>query len=245
MVQLNYRWRGGIMLIEKKCSKCKDIKSVLEFHKSKASKDGYKDWCKECRKVETKKYREENKDVILSKKRQWYKDTKKMANARTQSQLELNAKTCSQCNEDKKILEFRERANGGFYSICKQCENSNNKQYRKNNPDKINKIKVHTEQRRRIQSSKLPHDFTVEEWESCLKVFDFKCAYCGVETVDMCQDHFIPLSKEGGYTKTNIIPSCRSCNCQKHNILFDEWYPNFEHYTEERHYKIINYLKDL
>lgn len=233
------------MTKEKQCSKCKTTKLVSEFHRNRSSADGYKDWCKECRKVETKKYREKNRDIILIKKRKWYRSTKKRATERTKSQLKEVDKVCTQCENKKSILDFRERANGGFYSVCRECENENNRAYRKNNPGIINKIKVQTEQRRRLQSAALPRDFTAEEWEECMRAFDFKCAYCGSETDDMCQDHFIPLSKNGGYTKSNIIPSCRSCNCKKHNILFEEWYPSFEHYSEERERRIINYLKNL
>ena len=35
-------------LIKKQCGKCRKIKSIEEFHKSKSSKDGFYCQCKEC-----------------------------------------------------------------------------------------------------------------------------------------------------------------------------------------------------
>jgi len=50
--------------MNKKCSKCKDVKSIDEFHKKKASKDSYKSICKKCTSEYKKKYRKENADKI-------------------------------------------------------------------------------------------------------------------------------------------------------------------------------------
>lgn len=233
------------MLRNKECSRCKQTKSVLEFHKSKSSKDGYKSWCKECRKLETKKYREQNKEALNAKKKQWYKDTKKIAKIRTDSELKLGKKTCNQCNIEKVVTDFRERSNGGFYSICKNCENANNKTYRKENRDIVNRCKTLTENRRRSAKRKLKSDFTVKEWEFCKAEFGGKCAYCGKSSKQLCQDHFFPLSKGGEYTKRNIIPSCRSCNSRKGNKTFSEWYNNDKSYSRKREQTIINYLQKL
>ncbi len=59
------------------------------------------------------------------------------------------------------------------------------------------------------------------------------------------QDHFIPLTKGGGYTKENIIPACRSCNASKQNADFEEWYPQYEYYSKEREQKILDYMGGL
>jgi len=40
---------------EKKCSRCKNKKSVDEFHKNKSTKDGYHQYCKECNSNDKKK----------------------------------------------------------------------------------------------------------------------------------------------------------------------------------------------
>lgn len=42
--------------ITKHCSKCREIKSLGEFHKSKTYKDGHRCWCKTCEKEHAQSY---------------------------------------------------------------------------------------------------------------------------------------------------------------------------------------------
>ena len=229
----------------KKCSKCGIIKELNQFHKDKNSKDGYKVWCKECRQKETKKYREKNKDKLSKSKKEWYQSTKLNANLRNEIQLKIKNKKCSKCNKIKPILDFRNRANGGFYSVCRECENIRNKEYKINNPTKINELRVIHENRRRYKKNNLAKNFTQKEWNECKKFFNNKCAYCGKEMKNLTQDHFIPLSSEGEYTKYNIIPCCRSCNSSKHDKNFYEWYINYPFYSKSRIEKIEEYFRSL
>jgi len=46
--------------VNKKCSKCKEVKPVNEFGKLNKRKDGLKELCKECKRKETKEYRTKN-----------------------------------------------------------------------------------------------------------------------------------------------------------------------------------------
>lgn len=229
----------------KKCSKCGEYKKFELFHRDKNSKDGYKTWCKDCRKKETKEYRKKHREKVLEAKREWYKKTKTEIEIRNKRALELIEKKCTSCEEIKEIKQFRQRANGGYYSVCKQCENKKNKEYRKNNPDKINELKVISENRRRYQKSKLDKSLTSKEWNECKKFFNNECAYCGRKMNNLTQDHFIPLSKDGEYSKKNIIPSCRSCNSRKNNKDFYEWYKEDIHYSKERLNKIEEYFRSL
>lgn len=198
--------------------------------------------------VEKKKQKNTEKNIekkYLKLKREWYKKTKTEIEIRNKRALELIEKKCTSCEEIKEIKQFRQRANGGYYSVCKQCENKKNKEYRKNNPDKINELKVISENRRRYQKSKLDKSLTSKEWNECKKFFNNECAYCGRKMNNLTQDHFIPLSKDGEYSKKNIIPSCRSCNSRKNNKDFYEWYKEDIHYSKERLNKIEEYFRSL
>jgi hypothetical protein len=85
--------------------------------------------------------------------------------------------------------------------------------------------------------------YTKEDWIRCKEYFDNCCAYCGRHMDRLTQDHFIPLSKGGGYVKDNIVPACKSCNDSKGTKDFNEWYSNQPYFSDERVEKILSYLK--
>lgn len=59
------------------------------------------------------------------------------------------------------------------------------------------------------------NDFTVEQWEAKKKLYDFRCAYCGVRPRILTQDHIVPISKRGPHTDSNVVPACGPCNSSK------------------------------
>jgi 5-methylcytosine-specific restriction endonuclease McrA len=55
-------------------------------------------------------------------------------------------------------------------------------------------------------------------------LFDKRCAYCDEKIVGLPDpDHVIPLAKGGHNTIGNILPACRTCNCDKRDLIVDEW----------------------
>jgi len=71
--------------MEKQCCKCKEIKNVNEFGKLKSSKNGFRYDCKSCR----KKYREDAKDIIKNKQKEYYVNNKqKLLESSKQYQIE-------------------------------------------------------------------------------------------------------------------------------------------------------------
>ena len=67
----------------------------------------------------------------------------------------------------------------------------------------------------RAQKRGAPSDLTVKQWKAKLKAYGNHCAYCGVQSKSLTQDHIRPLSKGGHHTASNIVPACRSCNSRK------------------------------
>jgi len=56
----------------KKCSKCQEVKQIECFDKHKGNKDGYQTLCKLCQ----KQYREENKERLAERQKQYYQENK-------------------------------------------------------------------------------------------------------------------------------------------------------------------------
>lgn len=94
--------------------------------------------------------------------------------------------------------------------------------------------------KRNAKMKLLPHDLTEEDWNDALEYFDHKCVYCR-ESEKLTQDHFTPVSKGGGYTRSNIVPACKSCNCSKHNTEPCVWLARKNNIWAYR--KVIRYFQ--
>lgn len=115
-----------------------------------------------------------------------------------------------------------------------------NRKWRRNHPEKQaeamrkwqiankEKCKRNSHHRRSIERQ-LPSDFTEQDWQQCLEYFGYRCAVCGRPAGlwhTLAQDHWIPVTKGGGYTPGNIVPLCHNnngCNNQKSNRDPMEW----------------------
>jgi len=78
------------------------------------------------------------------------------------------------------------------------------------------------DQRRKAFAAELPATLTPIEWKEIQVEHGHKCAYCG-SSRPLEQDHVIPLSRGGPYTKSNIVPACKPCNASKRDQTPDEW----------------------
>lgn len=81
------------------------------------------------------------------------------------------------------------------------------------------------------------HEITTKEWESCLKYFNYCCAYCGISEDDAKEKYNNYLHKEhvdhkGSNDLSNCVPACKSCNSEKWTHELEEWYkignPNYQ-----------------
>jgi len=99
------------------------------------------------------------------------------------------------------------------------------RQWNKTGKGKANKRRTNARRRARQYSyNQIMITLTMEQWKMLLEMFDFKCAYCGIDIHDQpTQDHVIPLSKGGFHTMGNIVPSCQICNSSKRDKI---WEPN-------------------
>lgn len=87
----------SIKLEYKRCSKCKEIKSVSEFFKDKRSKNGYQSHCKEC-------LREYYKNNIDKRKLYWKEYCKNNTEKVKEYQKKYHREYCK--NNAKKIIEY-------------------------------------------------------------------------------------------------------------------------------------------
>ncbi len=81
----------------KKCSKCKTVKSISEFHKRKTNKDWLHSYCKKCENQRLRQSRRNNPEKHNAGSRKWAKNNRKYFKQRLRNnpQLRLSARISS------------------------------------------------------------------------------------------------------------------------------------------------------
>ena len=90
----------------RRCSKCKETKSINQFNKNRAQADGFDSYCKRCRK-------------IVNDEQSSGKD----------NPVAVDKKRCRKCLETKPAEEFSRNkvVADGLHSWCKTCVNACNR----------------------------------------------------------------------------------------------------------------------
>ncbi len=57
----------------------------------------------------------------------------------------------------------------------------------------------------------LPHDLSIQDWSDIRSAYHNRCAYCG-NYERLVIEHMVPVTRGGGTTPANIVPSCDRCN---------------------------------
>lgn len=112
-----------------------------------------------------------------------------------------------------------------YYERNKEELQAYNREWMNSHREKMS----HYAQLRRHRTANLPHTLTIAEWREILNEYNHCCAYCGKPGQRFTQEHKMPVSRGGGYTRENIVPACRSCNSQKHNKTPDEFAAYLKH----------------
>ena len=247
----------------KKCSDCgRILPETTDYFVSNYNKNRnryyYKCHCRECGKVRSKEWRENNTD----KYKNYYSEHNKTAQAKESNKrykeahrevIKERKKEYRQKNPDKiKAYDKQRRENPEtvehinamtrrWRANNKEGVSAYNSQYAKGNKDYFRAAA----QKRRNAKKRTESTLTAPEWERAKQHFNYCCAYCGKKTAHLEQEHLIPLSKGGAYAAYNILPACKSCNSKKHDKEFSEWYKAQPFYSEERENIIKDYIKNL
>lgn len=187
---------------DKKCAKCKVVKSLEEFHKSKRSSDGRNSMCKSC----YKNWYENNKKTVLDRVRKNYENNKEQKHKVTN----LYRK-----NNKDKVKEWQQKSEKNYYLKNKEKQLEKYKKWKKENPDKIKEYNL----KWRAQHKNLPTNLSEEDF---IELQNSKCYLTNSEDKEI--DHFIAISTgHGGHYKGNLIPLNSSLNSSKHNKNPYEW----------------------
>lgn len=225
----------------KTCPKCGQVLPATTeyFNKQKDKKDGLRVICKECSKTSYKDRYAKHKEEVLKKNKKYYEENKyeklkSVAEYRKENKEKIKLYMSKHYDENKEETLNKAKA---YYKKEKININKRNAQWKKENKEKVC-VLYH---KRKAKFHNLMATLNIEQWDNIKNHFNNKCAYCGKE-LDLTQDHFIPLSADGEYTSSNIIPACQSCNSSKHNKDFFEWYPKYKYYSQKRETFLLEFL---
>jgi hypothetical protein len=145
--------------------------------------------------------------------------------------------------------------NQAYHQERKQVRNKQAREWKQNNPERNKEItslwKINNREksrlydhRRRARIACLPYDFTDEQADEVLNIFDGKCPW--TSSTDIQFDHVIPIAiGHGGTTLGNMIPMRSDLNNSKNDSNVFEWFEanrqRFE-LSQERFDNIIDYL---
>jgi 5-methylcytosine-specific restriction endonuclease McrA len=207
----------------KQCSECKEIKAVAEFYKHPTSKDGLGYICKLCARASNARWYKEHPEQCRALNARWRKEhpeQKRANNARWYKEHSEKVRANSALWYKEHPEQKRASSANWRKAHPEQCR-ALNARWNKERPEKGRTYSA----RRRTLKRGLPATLTNKEWQRILIKAGNCCTYCDCKfssKLKAVQDHFIPLSKGGPYTKENIVPACQSCNSRKGNRLFKD-----------------------
>lgn len=119
---------NGELIGNKKCSKCREVKPLGEFHKNKSKKDGRGTECKRCSNKYSKKYGQEHQEEGKEYHKEYYKEHKNEIRKRKGIESMYENKNCTNylgiviaerlCRHLFKEVKVMPNNNIGFDIIC-------------------------------------------------------------------------------------------------------------------------------
>lgn len=190
------------------CFKCKKLKSLKEFHKSKDKKDGVVSLCKICAIQKSKDYYEENKDSINEKRKANYLENKEKINDRNKKWRKNNKE---KVKESKKKYQEQHKEKNKLYF----------KQWNLENKAKSKKRKVEYRNSKAIYTlgNKIAwYDYTECSEDGYLIV---KCRYCGKKFIPKVKQVF---SRAGALNGLGVDQNSLYCSsgCKKACPTFNQ-----------------------
>lgn len=199
----------------KYCPRCKETKENKEFNTSSSQSDGLQSYCRSCQNDYRKDAVKRNAPYIVrsraTKRKKWAENEEYREEQKAKSR-EFRTNTPEYFQEYRERNGEKLRAESRRYNKSEAGRKATRK-YRHSEKGRM-ALRI-CDARRYNKERKLPHDFTLDDWQEILTVFGGRCAYCDEEVDKLEQDHFIPVAMEGGYERGNILPACPSCNRRK------------------------------
>jgi 5-methylcytosine-specific restriction endonuclease McrA len=180
----------------KDCTKCGATKSVEDFHKRAASRDGLSYWCKDCSRAKAREWARAHPDEAKKRCAEWVKNNPER-HAESKRRWHL-ANPRDPARHAQAMREWVAR-----------------------NPERAREIKRIGQQARiaRIAGSA---SFQVSI-KDVRRILSAPCAVDGCNALDIQIDHIVPLARGGQHRVGNLQPLCGFHNRSKNKRLWIEF----------------------
>lgn len=189
-------------LLTKQCTKCGDKLPLHRFTKHKLGWMGLRSECRICGRKATSEYRKNNWLKCRAKLYQWREKNqerwKEMKRRSARRHPETEAR-------NRKLHAEKARAK--------------TREWQKKYPERV---LLQCNKRRAIKVGAVGL-YTIDGWLQKLAYHGGRCYYCKLIPRKVVMEHRIPLSRGGTNWLANLVPSCTSCNCSKHNKTEKEY----------------------
>ena len=193
----------------KKCSNCQNLKPPTSFHRDNHLKSGYASACKECRNLRSRHHHANNKDHYKRVRQRWY--------AANRTRVLARKRAASHANQKVRQSYLKQ-----WYNANRERAKDQSRRWKAANPDKVRLISQRGSRMRKVRCG--PKLRTVE-WLAILAKVGWQCLYCGSASHPLVIEHFVPISRLGWNTHTNILPACGPCNRAKQASDPYRWIP--------------------
>ena len=222
------------------CVKCgKEFPNTNEyFAKRYKRKDGtylLATKCKECVKIESKEYHENNYE-------------------KEQAYREANAERIKAYRDSRK--EVTKEYGKKRYQENKEKMDKQHKQWREANKEKVRETSrkwylspggqashFNSYNKRKMREQNQGNGITKDQWREMMSFFDWKCAYSDERLTNNTRtiDHIVPLNSGGEHEIWNLVPMTKSLNSSKQDKNMLEWYKEQNFYDPKRLAKIYEW----
>ena len=200
------------------CSKCKINKPPEEFGNRTKASDGKRSACKTCESSQKQKYYQNNKSIIIEKNKKYKANEDKEASKLYKQKYNKS--------EKGKITRAK------YYQNNKEKLKERSKNYKKSENGKLSSAAT-SNKRRADKIGSSDNTITAQTLCDLLTMQSNKCYYCSIildKNVNKHLDHYMPISKGGTHSISNVVWSCSKCNLTKSATIPDKPLRN-EHTT--------------
>lgn len=192
------------ILSRKKCTKCKERKSLSDFHKDNSRKDKLFPWCKSCVSKHTKAWYLKNDNKVIEYGRKWRKENPDKKRAQDIKWRKNN------------IQKARESGLRWFYKTRVLHP-------RPKNPFSRKEMRAKYQRDRNAREKGSNEKITAKEWQELKEFYNYTCLCCKKKEpeIKLTLDHVVPLALGGAHSIKNSQPLCKSCNCRKNVKYID------------------------